>query len=313
MKKFLTILTASILMIVSVFAIGCNFTEISEQNKTSSGAHVYSVRMAMGAPMSSTSSNGEQYIEKTLSATVLPISAYNRKVDFIVEWDEGATLASEPVSDYIKVVPTSDGSETAKVRCFKSFGDDKIIITVKTRDGGLTDTCTVSFMGFCSDIELDTSSLTKNLGVTNHTGEYILFPNNSYTIPIITSNIFNDVTASLKIQDYGWRGVLLDGFFNEHELTWATDGYIELFDVNIVESNLVINTKETSLSSGAKLRIRMLDDKPIIMGLAKKDTDTHLFIIVEDEITGVTQELKFWIEAGVDSVTLDNKNLIFWQ
>ncbi|MBQ8427183.1 MAG: hypothetical protein IJX16_05445, partial [Clostridia bacterium] len=171
MKKLLTILLATLLCIGCVFAFGCNFTDSSEQDKPSNSSHVYGVRMAMGSPMTATASDGTQYIEKTLTATVLPTTAPNRKVDFIVEWGADATRASEPVSDYITVVQETDGSTTGKVRCLKAFTDDEIIITVKTRDGGFTDACTVTFVGFCSDIEFDTSALTVEDSVA-HGGEH---------------------------------------------------------------------------------------------------------------------------------------------
>ena len=73
-----------------------------------------------------------------IEAYVVPENANNREVDFSVAWGEGAQRSAEPVTDYVTVTPESDGSRVATVACIKGFGDDIILITVTTRDGGTT-------------------------------------------------------------------------------------------------------------------------------------------------------------------------------
>lgn len=316
MKKLLTILLVAILCIGSVFTLGCNFTESSEPDKPSNSSQVYGVRMAMGAPMTVTVPDGTQYIEKTLTATVLPTTAPNRKVDFIVEWGADATRASEPVSDYIIVVQETDGSATGKVRCLKAFTDDEIIITVKTRDGGLTDTCTVSFVGFCSNIEFDTSALTVGDSVA-HGGEHALFKTNTtYTIPILTTNIFNSVTANLEVES-GWQGQITGSLVNVYMLGGFTnmvparpiDGHTNYFSSEIQDDNLVISIKDLELVVGGKLHPFAGDDET--SKINEISNNTYFYVKVSDTITGVSQELKFWINSDIDSVTLDNKTMVF--
>lgn len=316
MKKRLTILITMMLCIATVFTVGCTAdSSLSKDPNTNTGSQVQSVRMAMGAPFTITAPDGTQYIEKTLTAMVLPSTATNRKVDFAVEWGAEAIRSSELVSDYITVVQETDGSTTGKVRCFKSFGDDKILIRVVTRDGRLTDTCTISFVGFCSDIELDTSSLEKNdLSTTDHVGEYILYSNKSYTIPILATNIFDDVgDSSLKIKEYGWRGIIWIMAIAPVPCSLENyDGYKQMFDVTIdlEKKNLVITINEYSLSQNAEFVLSTTEGRGLFVK-ADSDTPPYLFVIVEDELTGVTQELRFWIEASVDSVSLDNKTMTF--
>ena len=86
-------------------------------------------------------------VEVRIEATVTPANATNREVDFSVAWGDGAQRAAEPVTDYVTVTPESDGSRIATVVCKKEFGDDTILITVTTRDGGFTAICTVTFEG----------------------------------------------------------------------------------------------------------------------------------------------------------------------
>lgn len=86
-------------------------------------------------------------VEVLIEATVTPANATNREVDFSITWGDGAQRAAEPVTDYVTVTPESDGSRIATVVCKKGFGDDTILITVTTRDGGFQAICTVTFEG----------------------------------------------------------------------------------------------------------------------------------------------------------------------
>ena len=86
-------------------------------------------------------------VEVRIEATVTPANATNREVDFSITWGDGAQRAAEPVTDYVTVTPESDGSRIATVVCKKGFGDDTILITVTTRDGGFQAICTVTFEG----------------------------------------------------------------------------------------------------------------------------------------------------------------------
>ncbi len=205
MKKILTILMASILAVVSVFAVGC--AELNSENSGTANNYlrVHGVCMAMGAPMSATLPNGTKYIEKTLTATVLPTTASNREVDYTVKWDKYAERINEPVSDYLTVVPTSDGGTVAKVRCYKDFGNDKIIITVKTRDGGFTDTCTCTFQGLFRDfrIEVDDDIPLKNsAGIGDY---YQLRNGETYVFDLKSTDIYNDeVPGEYSLTCTGW-------------------------------------------------------------------------------------------------------------
>lgn len=86
-------------------------------------------------------------VEVRIEATVTPANATNREVDFSVAWGDGAQRAAEPVTDYVTITPESDGSRIATVVCIRGFGDDTILITVTTRDGGFQAICTVTFEG----------------------------------------------------------------------------------------------------------------------------------------------------------------------
>lgn len=318
MKKFLTIILTVIIAVGAVFVVGCSSEQPSNTTSNNENAlRVQSVRMSMASPMTVTGSDGTQYIEKSLTATVLPSTAPNRKVDFSVMWGENASRASEPISDYITVVQESDGSATAKVRCHKSFGDDKIIIKVITRDGGFTDICTVSFVGFCSDIEFDTSSLTiRNDSI--HGGEHaVLITNNTYNIPIEPTNIFNDATASFEIENYGWIGTVkatnLSGGGVPYTLENYT-GYKSIFSVELSNNKLKIIVNGYSLETNSSFPLSELlgvGDSTYTSKGIPDGSSAYFYVQVKDTLTGTVKEFKFWISTQVNSVSLNETNITF--
>ena len=111
------------------------------------------VMLAMSAAV--TAADGE-YVEQTLTATVTPSTAEELGVDWTAEWADGSD--SSDLSDYLTITPASDGSNICYVRAYAAFDKD-IIITVTTRDGGYSATCTVSFVGNPSDMEINVSGM----------------------------------------------------------------------------------------------------------------------------------------------------------
>lgn len=70
----------------------------------------------------------------TLTATVLPESAGNKAIDWSASFvNPSSSWASGKIAtDYVTVVPTSDGALTANVNCLKAFGE-QIKITAASR------------------------------------------------------------------------------------------------------------------------------------------------------------------------------------
>ena len=116
-------------------------------------------------PSGSATVTSDESVDVRIQAYVTPDDAVNKEVDFSVAWGNAPTHGSEDVTDYLTVTPDSDGSTMATVSCKKSFGDDTIIITVTTREGGYTATCTVTFTGIASGIEITSSTATKEINV----------------------------------------------------------------------------------------------------------------------------------------------------
>lgn len=183
-----------------------------------------------------------------LTATVLPVEATNKKVDWTVSWGTAPTYGTEDVTNYIDVVALSDGSTTATVTCYQAFADDKIIITVRTREGGYSATCTVSYVGTPTSLGIETSGATVStdsgwgVAITNvacgTTYDFNLAPNNefgsvgsafvpNYEISFTTQGTFVMNDGGIGAPAYnGTKTVSLDGWIN-NELTYQYETYLK--------------------------------------------------------------------------------------
>ncbi|MBQ7788821.1 MAG: hypothetical protein IJ398_04110 [Clostridia bacterium] len=128
----------------------------------------------------------ENCVTKTLTAVIIPATAEDKTVDWSVAWAD--TTKTENVEDYIKVVPTGDGSNVANVNCYKQFAGE-IIITVTTRTGGFKAKCTATYIGVPTSIKVS-STLAKN-----ENNVYEIQPNSKSSFLIEQESILGDVKA----------------------------------------------------------------------------------------------------------------------
>ena len=160
-----------------------------------------------GEPTSSTAAASEQSVEVQIEAYVTPENATNREVDFSVAWGEDAQRSAEPVTDYVTVTPESDGSRVATVACIKGFGDDIILITVTTRDGGFQATCTVTFEGAPSSLKF-----MYNDTEYSSSSEITVQANAEYSVKLKLVGEFGEVGE--KFGDFEVVSVTMQGKFN---------------------------------------------------------------------------------------------------
>ena len=283
----------------------------------------------------------EQSVDVRIEAYVYPESAANKEVDFSVAWGNAPTHGSEQVSNYLTVTPDSDGSTTATVSCKKSFGDDTIIITVTTREGGYTATCTVSFTGIASGIEITSSTATKKS--TSARGEYYeLGTSKTYTFNIGLTNAFNDAAGNLSVTEIGGEGNMYfgngsyndGGYINFTDMVQKSIG--EFADDFITSATISGNT--LTVKTGSKILenyyssygpdeyfitdiyydryvVEMNDDWSI-----KDSSDTfrnqnaksnaqnigscYFYVTVKDSISGLTETVRLWLVSSVSGVSL---------
>ena len=312
-----------------------------------SAASLAQARAQFNEPSGATITSDES-VDVRIEAYVRPDDAANKKVDFSVAWGTAPTHGSEPVENYLTVTPDSDGSTTATVSCKKAFGDDTILITVTTREGGYTATCTVTFTGIADGISISGSTATKKS--SSGRGEYYeVGTSKTYTFDISLTNAFDDVASDLSVKEIGGEGTMYfgNGSFND-------GGYInfsnvmqkdigDLADEFITSATISGNT--LTIKTGSKILenyyssygpdeyfitdiyydryvIEMNDDWSIkdssdsfVNQNAKYNAehidDCYFYVTVEDEISGLTQTVKLWLVSSVSGVSLSPTTLEF--
>lgn len=133
-----------------------------------------------------------------IQATILPADASNKSVDWTVAWSGTATRKAENVNDYVEAVPVADGSCLVDVTCKKPFGNDAIIITVTTRDGSKTATCTARYLGHPTQISINTGEITVGHDSQWNTTLGAVFSEKSYTFGIDLNNEFGSIPGSFS-------------------------------------------------------------------------------------------------------------------
>lgn len=316
--------------------------------KMSFSAAAFAQPLAQFGEPSGTTVTSPQSVDVRIEAYVYPESAANKAVDFSVAWGNAPTHGSEQVSNYLTVTPDSDGSTTATVSCKKSFGDDTIIITVTTREGGYTATCTVSFTGIASGIEITGSTATKKS--TSERGEYYeLGTSKTYTFNIGLTNAFNDAAGNLSVTEIGGEGNMYfgngsyndGGYINFTDMVQKSIG--EFADDFITSATISGNT--LTVKTGSKILenyyssygpdeyfitdiyydryvVEMNDDWSI-----KDSSDTfrnqnaksnaqnigscYFYVTVKDSISGLTETVRLWLVSSVSGVSLSQTELEF--
>lgn len=316
--------------------------------KMSFFAAAFAQPLAQFGEPSGTTVTSPQSVDVRIEAYVYPESAANKAVDFSVAWGNAPTHGSEQVSNYLTVTPDSDGSTTATVSCKKSFGDDTIIITVTTREGGYTATCTVSFTGIASGIEITSSTATKKS--TSERGEYYeLGTSKTYTFNIGLTNAFNDAAGNLSVTEIGGVGNMYfgngsyndGGYINFTDMVQKSIG--EFADEFITSATISGNT--LTVKTGSKILenyyssygpdeyfitdiyydryvVEMNDDWSI-----KDSSDTfrnqnaqsnaqnigscYFYVTVKDSISGLTETVRLWLVSSVSGVSLSQTELEF--
>ena len=313
-----------------------------------SAASLAQARAQFNEP-SGTTITSDESVDVRIEAYVRPDDAANKKVDFSVAWGTAPTHGSEPVENYLTVTPDSDGSTTATVSCKKAFGDDTILITVTTREGGFQATCTVTFTGVADGISISGSTATKKS--SSGRGEYYeVGTSKTYTFDISLTNAFDDVASDLSVKEIGGVGTMY--FFNGYSNDAGYYVYSETFQKDLSEiaskfiTSATISGNTLTIKTGSKILenyydysapdeyyiVEMLYDRYLVevrddlMGYkdvgdsfnnqnakynAEHIDDCYFYVTVEDEISGLTQTVKLWLVSSVSGVSLSPTTLEF--
>ena len=234
---------------------------------------------------------GENCVTKTLTAVIIPATAEDKSVDWSVAW--GDTTKTENVENYVKVVPTGDGSNVANVNCYKQFSGE-IIITVTTRTGGYTAKCTATYIGVPTGIKV-TGGTTKN-----ENNAYVMNPNSKHYFTIEQESILGEVKAggynNYQISLKG-HGSVIFGYYETYKSGGSNwyDASDEIFNYQDIMNDYI----KVSLS-GSSVVVETLD--PI-----EDQYGTHT-IIDGGRTHAYTDKFRSYVSDCFVEITVTEKN-----
>ncbi len=209
-------------------------TPTTEQTETADAINTFAtefvntqnVRLMSAGPMMLAANSA--YVEQSLTATVLPATATNKKVDWSVAWADGQ---SGTVTDYVTVTPSSDGSTTASVKCYQAFSGN-VVVTVTTRESGYTAECIITFVGVPTDL-----TATGTFAESGD-GYYYFGVGDTYTYNVDLNNIFG--TVGVDYQDinmsFGGYGSVVLGNYDYYSQSGTSRWYDTTFNTVTLES-----------------------------------------------------------------------------
>ena len=119
--------------------------ELEAPTEIDGGGVIISGSESHGMQLTATKLSSSEYAENgvsaiaesayTLTATITPSDATNKKVDWSIAFKNGSSTwaTGKTVTDYVTVTPSADGALTAVVECKQAFGE-QIAVKVTSRD-----------------------------------------------------------------------------------------------------------------------------------------------------------------------------------
>lgn len=272
----------------------------------------------------------------TLSATVTPVEADNRLVDWSIEWGIANTHGEEAVTDYVTVTPKSDGSNIATVTCKKAFGDDEIYVKVITRDGGFVATCKVIYIGNPTSLTIAATGASvkndTNWGISvaevNSQNTYLFDLNLDNEFGLVGSSFTPNYSVSLqavgsitiKNDTYDASGTHLNTIYEETEMAISASTGISYFQVG----NSVVNTGKYTIENG-KLKVEALSVPSSAFSIIAGPTgraerrfysyidgkQPYVIVTVTEQNTGITAKINVRTTSAVTNVTLSDSTIGF--
>ena len=158
--KWIAVFTALILLFVGVIfspviAIGNKPVEakVADSIKSAveptetpvSDENIAPVALKMSKSFTTYAVNGQQTVSKKITATVMPVDAPDKSVDWSIKWC--TPIEGKDISEYLTLTPESDGALTATITALKGFEGGSAYVTATTRVGGFTATCLIMYDG----------------------------------------------------------------------------------------------------------------------------------------------------------------------
>ena len=263
------------------------------------------------------------FVSHTLTATVLPEDSNNKLVDWTMSWqytNEEFEQANS-VEEYASLTSEGDGSNVATITIKKAFANHPILIKVTTRDGGLTATCIVKYVGVPTVMDIDTSALNDGDVLANSTTTLNLSFNND--LGLVTDEYVSDYARfSVSVVANGTFKVrrmfanMVMNNMTEHDINLADVADLSNLTAKVENGKLVITSTKSVTSY--YINNSVVDDGGTGLG-GVTDITTYLSgaencywsITVTDNYSGVSKTINVGIYSNNTSVALSSSELVF--
>jgi len=346
------ILTLMGFLLIGIMLMGILFgwmPRVEDEKQGEQSEIIYQMPMEMifsEKALASAYVNNNDCVSARIEVYVYPENAVNKAIDFSVAWGKVSINSGKSVSEFIKVIPDYDGSTLATVSCYKAFPGETIIITARSRDTGVTATCTVYFVGVATAMDITSDNAILSYSVEK--GEYYALKTggNKYVFNLDLSNSFNSVGTADFIYSVEAVGSLYVGkglsdassgyyHFSEYQekpLSFFQDYVLQNITLDNSARTISITTNESGISeyyssteqddSGwCQLyydRFVFYDEWGFTIGIDYEETalenieklrSCYFNITVTERKSNITQSFKVWVEQTVESINFA-KNIV---
>lgn len=203
---------------------------VTEGQKTSTNSYAMPSKLTFSGENIVRTATAGYTASVTLTATVLPIEATNKEVDWSIAWLDAPTNGESSVTDFVTVTPTADGSTTATITCKKAFGDDKIVVTVTTRIGGFKAECVVSYFGEPTSLTVEPKGAT-------------LVDDNIWNVSI--ANVYCGTTYNFDLNLDNEFGMVGSSFTSNYTISIEAIGSFEAQQINYTSHGTTYGATQT--------------------------------------------------------------------
>lgn len=344
-KKIIALLLAVVTVFSLFTLVGCSPDDIetTETEAMESGVSQLSIQpmntkfVTLSATPKSLSTRSTT-MQQVLTATVLPVTAENKEVDWTVAWSDSSNKTT--VTDYVTVTPKSDGSTTATVTCHQPFTGN-IIITVTTREGGFTAHCVCKYVGNPTSLVIDPTGASVVSDSDWNISVAEVGSGNTYYFDLIPSNVFGSASTTfipnytISLQTFGSIDTYQKNYDSSGSLTGTLNGTVDLAVADLMDSNNYcyayfpktggMHIFATVRISDGKLMVEAKDDPASYSwttgsraGSATctfngytNDKLPYVAVTVTEKNTGISQTIYIRTVSAVNSVALNVSEVTF--
>lgn len=272
----------------------------------------------------------QTYIERKLTATVLPENAVNKEVEWSIYWEDGSN--DPDISIYLELISNEN---TAVIRCHKSFSKTAVV-QVTTTEGNFTAKCYVSYVGIASSFHINTSAVMKN-SYTGIDNAFDVDEDTEYKIPLEITNSLGVVSPNFEIStsSHGYyyayfaftdsEDILPEYKDNMYDL-YPMEGhpiYAQFFDKPIiVEENgeWFLKLKSNKFYSYETKDFYFDGDlgKYVCEWNKFKESHSDLYddaayfqVTITDTVSGLSDSFYIFFAIPVNGVSIDNTKIVF--